>query len=121
MAVLRGAIQPLVIEVLAPSLIGVGFPRTVGDSTGRRAPGRGDVGSEDAYRLLRLLDRLRDEFGNDIVVHLIEPLSFGWIVRVLRHRPRRYPVFLVGGRASATGLDEATLRAAILTALRRRR
>jgi hypothetical protein len=113
----HSAAQPLVIEVLAPSLVGSGFPRELSDARGRPGPGRGEAGGDDAYHLLRLLDRLREEFDTRIVVHLIEPLSFGWILRVLRHRPRRYPAFLVGGRAVVAGLDEGAVRSAIARAL----
>jgi hypothetical protein len=112
-AVARDTVQPLVVEVLAPSLAGAGLPRGLGQAAGRSAPGPGEVGSRDAYNLLRFLDRLREEFPTRVVVHVIEPLSLGWIIRVLRHRPRRYPAFLVAGRAVVAGLDEGAIHQAI--------
>lgn len=104
---------PVVVEVLAPSLVGSGLPRMIDEIRRASRPAPGDVGSDDAYRLMRVLDRLRDEFGGRIVVHLIEPLSFAWIVRVLRHRPRRYPAFIIGGREIIAGCDEPAVAARI--------
>jgi hypothetical protein len=117
-AIQRG-LQPLVVEVLAPSLVGAGLPRVPGGARAQRSAAPGDVGSDDAFRLLRLLDRLRDTFDARIVVHLIEPLSFAWIVRILRHRPSRYPMFVVGGRAVIAGLDEHAVTHAIDAVLQR--
>ncbi|MDR7485385.1 MAG: hypothetical protein QN187_08655 [Armatimonadota bacterium] len=99
--------EPLVVEVMAPNLTGRGYFRL---RDGRAAPpGEADPGTERAYRLLRLLDQLRERFGARIAVHLIEPLSFAWIARVVRFRPRRYPLFIVGGRMAIAGLDEEAI------------
>lgn len=96
----------VVIEVLAPGFVATGISRTAGGAA-RSATKSAEVGGEDSYRLLRFLDRLRDAFGARVEVHLIEPLSFAWILRVIRFRPRRYPVFVVGGQTIVAGLDEA--------------
>lgn len=106
MAVSKSADAPVIIEVLAPSLVGTGLPRVVREARRPHVPGPWDVGSDGAYRLMRFLDRLREEFGTGVVVHVIEPLSFAWMLRVLRHRPRRYPAFIVGGREVVSGGDE---------------
>ncbi len=104
----------LVVEVLAPGFVGTGISRTAG-SAARGRPRSGpaakaaEIGGEESYRLLRLLDRLRDAFGARVEVHLIEPFSFVWMLRIIRFRPRRYPVFVVGGRQLISGLDEAAL------------
>ncbi|HET8679325.1 MAG TPA: hypothetical protein VFM39_04340, partial [bacterium] len=66
---------------------------------------------------LRLLDRLRDVFGARIEVHLIEPLSFAWMLRIIRFRPRRYPVFVVGGQKIVAGLDEAAVASTVAALL----
>ncbi len=101
---------PLVVEVLAPGLVGTGFPRVTGGRTASTtAPKPGEAGGEEAYRLFRLLDRLKEVFAGRIEVHLIEPLSFAWMLRVIRYRPRRYPVFVVGGREVIAGLDEVAV------------
>jgi hypothetical protein len=106
--------RPLIVEVMAPS-VGGGPLRA--DSDVPPAPRPGGPGGEDAYRLWHLLDRLRERFGSRIVVHLIEPLSFAWIVRVVRHRPPRYPAFVVGGRTVICSLDEATVAHTIASSL----
>jgi hypothetical protein len=108
---------PVVVEVLAPGLVGAGLPRLRWGVRHRAGPAPGDVGSEEAFRLLDFLDRLRAEFDASIVVHLVEPFSFPWIVRVLRYRPARFPAFIVGGRAAVAGLDERRVRAAIASCI----
>ncbi len=112
----RKADGPLVVEVLAPSLVGAGLPRLSGDAR-RAAPGPGDVGGEEAYRVLRLLDGLRQRYGDRIIIHLIEPFSLTWVVRMVRHRPRRFPVFIIGHRATVAGLDETAVAERIATLL----
>lgn len=104
--------EPLVVEVMAPNLTGRGYFRPR-DDAGRAPPKGVDPGTEPAYHLLQLLDRLRDRFGGRVAVHLIEPLSFAWIARVVRFRPRRYPLFIVGGRMAIAGLDEEALARSI--------
>ncbi len=98
--------MPLVVEVLAPSVVGAGVTRLMGQGAPARGPRPGDPGGEEAYRLWQCLDRLGERFGERIVVHLIEPLSFAWMIRVLRFHPREYPAFVVGGRKMISGLDE---------------
>lgn len=106
-----GAPEPdrVVVEVLAPGFVATGISRTAGGAARSAGAKPGEVGGDESYRLLRLLDRLRDAFGERIEVHLIEPLSFVWMLRVIRFRPRRYPVFVVGGRELVAGLDEAAV------------
>jgi hypothetical protein len=119
MAYALRANPPLVVEVLAPSIVGSGVPR-VPEEPHSRPPAPGHIGSEEAFRLMGLLDRLREEFGSRVVVYLIEPLSFQWILRVLRYRPRTYPAFIIGGREVIDGADEPTIAAGITRFLQRR-
>ncbi len=104
----RAEATPIVVEVLAPSLVGLGSLHRLGGG-GRREPRPGDVGSGEAFRLLRFLDMLQQRFGGRVVVHLIEPYSWAWLVRVLRYRPRVFPLFLIGGRVAVTGLEESAV------------
>lgn len=106
---------PLIVEVLAPTLVGGTFPRAV--SREARGSESDAPGGDDTYRLLGLLDRLRERFDGRIAVHLIEPLSLAWMLRVIRHRPRRYPAFVVGGREVVAGLDEPAVTRAIASML----
>lgn len=113
--VMGAAAVPVIVEVLAPALAGGTFARL----SSRETPGTGPaaIGGEDTFRLLGLLDRLRERFNGQIAVHLIEPWSFAWVIRVIRYRPRRYPAFVVGGRAVVAGLDEPTVARAIASML----
>lgn len=107
----------LVIEVLAPSVVGAGVTRLMAQKASFRSPRPGDPGGEQAFRLWECLDRLRETYGERIVVHLIEPLSFAWMIRVLRFRPKEYPAFVVGGRAVISGLDEDAVARSVSTLL----
>lgn len=109
-------LMPLVIEVLAPSVVGAGVTRLMAQEAASRSPRPGDPGGEQAFRLWKCLDRLRETYGERIVVHLIEPLSFAWMIRVLRFRPKAYPAFVVG-RSVISGLDEDAVARSISTLL----
>lgn len=74
---------------------------------------QGEGQGEKTYRLLRLLDRLRDLYGERISVYLVEPYSLAWLARVIRYRPRRYPAFIVDGCDLVSGLDDAAIEARI--------
>jgi hypothetical protein len=115
-------VAPLIVEVLAPHLVGGTFLRPSGreQAAGRgraRGPASGDGGADETYRLFGLLDRLRETFGSRIAVHLIDPLSFAWMIRVIRYRPRRYPAFVVGGREVVVGLEESAVARVIASML----
>jgi hypothetical protein len=105
--------HPLIVEVLAPSVVGTGVPRISDEPRRARPAAPGHIGSDEAFRLMHVLDRLRDEFGSRVVVYLIEPLSFQWILRVLRYRPRKYPAFIIAGREVVEDADEPTVAARI--------
>ncbi|MBM3469761.1 MAG: hypothetical protein FJX73_03100 [Armatimonadetes bacterium] len=96
-----GEVRLLTVEVLARGLTGGGPPRL-------SVPGSGADRGE-AYRLFHLLDRLQVVFGGRVAVYLVEPFSLTWIARIIRHRPRRYPAFILGGREVIAGLDEGAV------------
>src|SRR3990172_6069377 len=104
--------RPLVVEVLAPSVTGTGVTRLLGLEP-RAAARPGDPGGHEAYQLWVFLDELRETFGGRIAVHLIEPLSVAWMIRVLRYRPKRYPAFVVGRRRVVSGLDQGAVTSTI--------
>ncbi len=100
------------MEVLAPGMLGasgsVAGPGAHGGGL-RQAEGQG----ERTYRLLRLLDRLKDLYGERISVYLVEPYSLAWLARVVRYRPKTYPAFIVDGCDLISGMDGAALEARI--------
>lgn len=96
----RNGSRALTVEVLARGLTGGGPFRLSVPASGAEAE------RNDAYRLFHLLDRLQVVFGGRVAVYLIEPFSLTWFARIIRHRPRRYPAFILGGREMVTGLDE---------------
>ncbi len=104
-----GRARPLVIEVLARGLSGGTSPHP--------SAGRSPASGGESYRLFALLDRLHQDFGDRIAVYLIEPFSLVWFARVIRYRPRRYPVFILGGREAIAGLDEAAVVARVICLL----
>ena len=108
--------RPLLVEVLAPNMMGTGVTRLLGLEP-HATPRPGDPGGDDAYRLWVFLDELRDTYGGRVVVHLIEPLSVAWMIRVLRYRPKRYPAFVVGRRKVVSGLDDVAVKSTISTLL----
>lgn len=108
---LASARKAIVVEVLAPALTGAGVARMGLDAWPVRRPD--GPGGEEAFRLLEFLDELRSTFGTRVSVHLIEPLSVAWMIRVLRYRPRRYPAFVVGRRRVVSGLDRLAVTSAI--------
>lgn len=100
---------PMPVEVLAPLLAPPGF--------GRRR--RWVHTREEAYRLWLLLDAVAARFRDRIVLYLVDPLSPQWVLRVLRHRIRRFPTFLIDGRDRYTGWDLEALAQRIEAALAR--
>jgi hypothetical protein len=103
------------VEVLAPALAGAGLAH-MGPDRGA-APRPDGPGGDEAYRLWLFLDELRATFGARVAVHLIEPLSVAWMIRVVRYRPKRYPAFVIGRRRVVSGLDREAVTGAIAALL----
>ncbi|MCL4534339.1 MAG: hypothetical protein M1370_04165 [Bacteroidetes bacterium] len=69
-------------------------------------------------RLWDMLEALASDFGGNVRFELVDPQSLGGVWLSLRHRVRRYPAFIIGGRATVIGWDEGRLRAAIAHSLK---
>jgi hypothetical protein len=67
----------------------------------------------DLEQLSRLVLDLRADYGSRISVSFVDPRSLPGLVGALRHRIRRYPTFVVGGREKVTGLDRQLLDQAL--------
>jgi hypothetical protein len=70
-------------------------------------------------RISRWVRALRERYSGRVSVRLVDPQSLLGFWRILRHRIRRYPTFLVDG-AEVAGWD-GDPEAAIAAALARRR
>lgn len=97
------------VEVLAPLLAPAGFGRMR----------RWAYAREEYYRLWLLLDAVAARFRDRIVLYIVDPLSPQWLLKVLRHRIRRFPTFLIDGRERFTGWDLEALAQRIEAALAR--
>ncbi|MBI2000106.1 MAG: hypothetical protein HYW08_12560 [candidate division NC10 bacterium] len=57
---------------------------------------------------LRLSEWVRDTrktYGQQVVVRIVDPQSLGGLWKVLRHRIRRFPTFLVDGAEKVVGWE----------------
>lgn len=73
-----------------------------------RGPGRSREWAEaraEAFRLWALLDAIAGRFRGRATVYIVDPLSPQGLLRLLRHRIRRFPAFVIGGREVVTGWD----------------
>jgi hypothetical protein len=72
---------------------------------------------EEAAALVAWTRHLRERFGRRVQVRLVDAMSVRGVWLSLRHRVRRYPAFIVGGRVVQIGLDQGKLDAAITATL----
>jgi hypothetical protein len=94
--------EPLAVEVLTPLLAVWGGPRARAWTEART----------DYFRLWQLLDAVSNRFHSRITVYIVDPVSFQGLFKITRHRIRRFPTFLIGGREKYSGwdLDELSRR-----------
>jgi hypothetical protein len=64
---------------------------------------------EEHVRLSDWVLELSGRYGPDIRIRVIDPQSGVGFFKCLRHRVRRYPTFIVNGRAKYTGWDKEAL------------
>lgn len=67
----------------------------------------------DFQRLSALIFDLADRHGDRLAIRVYDPRSLPGMVKALRHWVRRYPTFVIAGRAKITGWDVAALDQAI--------
>lgn len=60
-----------------------------------------------------MVEELVERFGDDIIVHVIDPQSLRGVMKSLRHRVRRYPSFVVDEQELIVGWNRAALLRAI--------
>lgn len=54
-------------------------------------------------RLSEWVRKTRKTYGQRVVIHVVDPQSLGGFWKVLKHRIRRYPTFLVDGGERVLG------------------
>ena len=72
---------------------------------------------QDHMRLSDWVMELSGQYGPDIRIRVIDPQSALGFFKCLRHRVRKYPTFIVNGKARYTGWDKAALDALLQDAL----
>jgi imidazole glycerol phosphate synthase subunit HisF len=68
---------------------------------------------EDHRQLFALVEELAQRFGDQIVVHLVDPQSWRGVLKSLRYRVRKYPAFIVDDQELIVGWNKAALERAI--------
>ncbi len=71
----------------------------------------------DFRRLMGWVAALTAQHRNRVTVRLLDPRSPQGLWKALRYRARRYPTFIVDGRARVMGWDRERLDAAVQVAL----
>jgi len=64
---------------------------------------------EDHVRLSDWVMELSQRYGAGIQIRVIDPQSGLGLFKSLRHRVRKYPTFIVNGKAKYTGWDTVAL------------
>jgi hypothetical protein len=64
---------------------------------------------EDHVRLSDWVMELSGRYGAGIQIRVIDPQSGLGFLKSLRHRVRKYPTFIVNGKAKYTGWDKEEL------------
>jgi hypothetical protein len=64
---------------------------------------------QDQYRLSALVVELIHRFGDDLVIHIIDPQSLPGLLKSLRYRVRKYPAFIIDGQELVLGWDLVAL------------
>jgi hypothetical protein len=72
---------------------------------------------QDHIRLSEWVMELAGRYGPNIQIRVIDPQSGLGFFKCLRYRVRRYPTFIVNGKAKYTGWDKAALETLLQEAL----
>jgi hypothetical protein len=115
--------KPMRLEVIAPTFEGLGIctacelvmaEAKVGQHPAERALDEyPQEWQDDIYRLTDWVYDLAERYGEDILIKVIDPQSPEGLVKSLRYRVRRYPTWIVDGKAQVVGWDRQALEAAL--------
>jgi hypothetical protein len=115
--------KPVRLEVIAPTFQGLGICTAcelvmaeagVGQHPTERAMDEyPKKWQDDVHRLTDWVYELAERYGEDILIKVIDPQSPEGLVKGLRYRVRRYPTWIVNGKARVVGWDRQALEAAL--------
>jgi hypothetical protein len=118
--------MPVQVDVFAPLPESWGMCSSCEMLLGQTGMGQAQASAaQDAYppdwqddfrRLSDLVFDLAQRFGEDISIRLYDPRSLPGMLKAIRHGVRRYPTFIVSGRAKITGWDLAKLEQHLMLA-----
>ena len=72
---------------------------------------------QDYVRLSFWVEELAQRYGSGIRIRVIDPQSGLGLFKCLRHRVRKYPTFIINGKAKYTGWDKQALETLLQGAL----
>ena len=111
------------LEVIAPTFHGLGICTVcelvmadgdVGERPVERALDEYPQEWQEEYRrLTEWVYDLAGQYGDRIVIKVIDPQSPEGLLKSLRHRVRRYPTWVVEGKTRVVGWDREALEAAL--------
>lgn len=115
--------KPVRLEVIAPTLAGLGVCSTCEIILAQAEMGRSPAEraleeyppewQADLRRLSDWVYGLAAEYGAQIQIRVIDPQSPEGLVKCIRHRVRRYPTWIVGGKSRIAGWERSALAAAL--------
>jgi len=119
-------LQPVRLEVIAPSLQGLGICTScelvLSEAGVGESPHERDLREypqewqDDCRRLADWVYDLAGRYGDRILIKVLDPQSPAGILKSLRYRVRRYPTFIVDGKRKVVGWEQQQLQAALACA-----
>ncbi len=61
---------------------------------------------EEYRQLSKFISEISQNYGRDVLIHIVDPRSWRGLWKSLQHSVHRYPTFIVAGKHKITGLDE---------------
>jgi len=70
---------------------------------------------DEGQHLATLMAELTTRFGDDILIHVIDPQSLPGFFKSIKYRVRKYPAFIIDGKELVVGWDRTALDHALET------
>jgi hypothetical protein len=115
--------EPVRLEVIAPTFEGMGICTVcelvmseagVGEHPTHRGLDEYPTDWQEEYRqLLEWVYGLGDRYGPRILIKVIDPWSAEGLLKGLRYRVRRYPIWIVNGGTKIVGWDQRAIEAVL--------